>query len=531
MATAPQITVTTILRLLAIVLIVTVSLVAVIAPLLTVLWRGAVWPDDTTRTYLLTVVRATLWQATLSTLLIIAIAVPTAWAIVRSPGVLASLLTVVIGVPFVMPAPVVATMFALVCGRDSWCASALGLTVPQGLALVVLVHAWYNTGVLVRVLLEAWYAIQGRYSAAASALGASPWRYMMTVEWPLLRPACIAGTTLVFLYCVGSFGVVLLLGGGRVPSLEVETWRQTSQLLRLDVAAGLSVVQLLMSGGLLLFANRFHPLRQLDELPVSQAPAQPVVVRVLAVVWQGVALLFVAVPFVAVIWRLRDVSDWSAIWHLLNQPVRGSGLFVSPVAATLRSVFIASTVALLTLVLAWIASQLHPALRFVTMLPLGISAVTLGLGYIVLFGRWGVLTAWWLVILAHVVIALPLVMRQITLARQQLARHYAWAAATLGASPLRQWYSIEMPLLRRALVAAGLFGFAVSLGDFAASLLLTRPDAVTAPVYIARLLGKPGVQNFQLAQLLSLILACCCVLVIIGAEILLRVRHQSTQKR
>jgi thiamine transport system permease protein len=87
-----------------------------------------------------------------------------------------------------------------------------------------------------------------------------------------------------------------------------------------------------------------------------------------------------------------------------------------------------------------------------------------------------------------------------------------------------------MPLLRRALVAAGLFGFAVSLGDFAASLLLTRPDAVTAPVYIARLLGKPGVQNFQLAQLLSLILACCCVVVIIGAEILLRVRHHSTQK-
>ena len=216
--------------------------------------------------------------------------------------------------------------------------------------------------------------------------------------------------------------------------------------------------------------------------------------------------------------------------HLLNQPVRGSGLFVSPFIATLRSIFIATSVACVTLMLAWIASQLHPILRIVTMLPIGISAVTLGLGYMLLFGRWGMLTAWWLVILAHVVIALPLVMRQIMLARQQLAQHYVWAAAVLGAAPLRQ-YSVEIPLVRRALVAAGLFGFAVSLGDFAASLLLTRPDAVTAPVYIARLLGKPGVQNFQLAQLLSLILACCCVLVIIGAEILLHVRRQSPQKR
>jgi len=172
---------------------------------------------------------------------------------------------------------------------------------------------------------------------------------------------------------------------------------------------------------------------------------------------------------------------------------------MSPVAATLRSALIALAVAIIALVVAWMSSTLPAVVRMLTIVPVGISAVTLGLGYLLWFGGWGVLTAWWLVVLAHVVIALPLMTRQLTLARQRLARHYGWAAATLGATPLRQWYSVEVPLLRRAIIAAALFGFAISLGDFAASLLLTRPDAVTAPVYIARLLGRPGVLNIPVS--------------------------------
>lgn len=529
MATTPQITSTTLWRLCAIVFVVVLSVVAVIAPLVSVLGRGLVWPDEVTRTYLVTVLRGTLWQATLSTGLVVLLAMPMAWAMVRVPGVTASALAVVVAVPFVMPAPVVATMFAVLCGRESWCAAVLGLHVPQGLALVVLVHAWYNTGVLVRVLVEAWHGIHGRYGAAAAALGANPWRRFVTLEWPLLRPACVAGVTLVFLYCVGSFGVVLLLGGGQVPSLEVETWRQTSQLLRLDVAAGLAVIQLMLSGGLLLIADRVQSPQPYDaSAGYHQIPPHGAT-RIVAYLIQGCGLVCVVLPFVVVVWRLQYVTDWSVLWHLLNQPIRGSGLFMSPVAATLRSALIALAVAIIALVVAWMSSTLPAVVRMLTIVPVGISAVTLGLGYLLWFGGWGVLTAWWLVVLAHVVIALPLMTRQLTLARQRLARHYGWAAATLGATPLRQWYSVEVPLLRRAIIAAALFGFAISLGDFAASLLLTRPDAVTAPVYIARLLGRPGVLNFQLAQLLSLMLACCCLLVMTGAEFLVSARHQRAQ--
>lgn len=496
---------------------VAISVIAVVIPMLLVLWQGLVWPTAPTVIYVWTVLRATLWQASVSTLLVACLAVPVSWAIVKRPGIVASITIVVIAIPFVMPTPVVATMFAVLCARDSWCATLLQIEVPQGFALVILVHAWYNIGVLVRFMVEAWQHVQGRYTAAAATLGASAWRRFVTIEWPLIRPAYIAGVTMVFLYCVGSFGVVLLLGGGQVPSLEVETWRQIGQLLRLDVAAGLSMMQLIMSLILLYVSDTIYAPIVVDKsfrawVPISRPVswgAQTILV---------VSIGLVVAPFVVSLWRLQAISDWQAVRSALSTPVRGSGLFVSPLDALTRSIVIAVAVALVTVGLGWIYSGAARWIRMLALLPLGISAVTLGLGYILWFGRLGVLAAWWVVVVAHLVLALPLVMRQLRVARARLAPRYAWAAATLGAPPLRQWYSIEVPLLRRAFIAAGLFGFSVSLGDFAASLLLTRPDAVTAPVYIARLLGRPGAHNFLLAQVVALVMAGVCVVVMVVAE-------------
>ncbi|NBU64150.1 MAG: ABC transporter permease subunit [Chloroflexia bacterium] len=125
------------------------------------------------------------------------------------------------------------------------------------------------------------------------------------------------------------------------------------------------------------------------------------------------------------------------------------------------------------------------------------------------------------------VLALPLASRQLAVARDQLAPTYTIAAATLGASPWRQWWSVSLPLLRRALVATGLFAFAVSLGDFAAALLLSRPDAPTAPLFLARLLGRPGGMNYAMAAALAVVLVLVCATIMISAIILARPRSSA----
>ena len=108
--------------------------------------------------------------------------------------------------------------------------------------------------------------------------------------------------------------------------------------------------------------------------------------------------------------------------------------------------------------------------------------------------------------------------RQLMTARDRLSDTYQNAAASLGASPWRQWWSVTVPLLRRSLVAAALIAFAVSLGDFAAGLLLTQPDTATAPIMVGRLLGRPGALQYAMAAALSSLLVMVCVVVMLAVQ-------------
>lgn len=499
-------------------------MVSVIMPLGMVGWRGLAWLDNATVIRMAYIGVATIGQALLSTVVALGCALPIAWAIIRRPGLLATTAWLAVSVPFVIPTPVAATMLTTLCAPQTWCATVFALEVPQGIVVVVMAHVWYNTGVLVRFIVDAWQGIAGRYEAAAMTLGASAWRRLTTIVLPLVWPAILAGVLFVFLYCFGSFGVVLLLGGNRVPSLEVEIWRQTSQFLRLDIAATLAVWQLLMSAVLVWGADRLQRRIPLD---VQIRPPQQSLRGWgwwLAGGWLLVTVGVFAGPFGLLVTRAWLPDDWSNAYRALALPVRGSGLFVSPLAAVWRSVWIALAVALITVSVSWGFSSGNRWWRRVALIPLGVSGVTLGLGYIVWFGSLGLLHVSWLVIVAHVVLALPLVSRQLMLARDQLTPTYTIVAATLGATPWRQWWSVTLPLLRRALVAAGLFAFAVSLGDFAATLLLSRPDTPTAPLFLARLLGRPGALNYAMAAALALVLVLVCAAVMIGSQLLMRPR-------
>ena len=92
------------------------------------------------------------------------------------------------------------------------------------------------------------------------------------------------------------------------------------------------------------------------------------------------------------------------------------------------------------------------------------------------------------------------------------------AAATLGASPTRTLVSVELPLIRRALLVAAVFAFAVSIGEFGASAFVTRPQTATIPVAIFRFLGFPGEINYGQAMAMSslLLLLTIIALLLIG---------------
>jgi len=65
---------------------------------------------------------------------------------------------------------------------------------------------------------------------------------------------------------------------------------------------------------------------------------------------------------------------------------------------------------------------------------------------------------------------------------------------------------IDLPIAARALAVAGGFAFAISLGEFGATVFLARPDSPTLPVAIFRFLGRPGELNAAQAYALAVVL-------------------------
>jgi thiamine transport system permease protein len=148
----------------------------------------------------------------------------------------------------------------------------------------------------------------------------------------------------------------------------------------------------------------------------------------------------------------------------------------------------------------WLSAILDP----IFLLPLGVSAVTLGLGYILTMGP--LRATVYLVPVAHTLIAAPFVVRTFLPALRGLDPKLGEAAQVAGASPFRTWLEIDVPILRQAAIVGAAFAFTISLGEFGATLLIGRPDVPTMPVVIYRALGQPGILNYGQALAMSTIL-------------------------
>jgi thiamine transport system permease protein len=238
-------------------------------------------------------------------------------------------------------------------------------------------------------------------------------------------------------------------------------------------------------------------------------------------------VLILLSPLIALVWRsvtLGGEGFTLAYYTELAINRRQSAFFAPPVVAIRNSLLFASATVALSLILGitsaymlaqprrWTTAFLEP----VFMLPLGASAVTLGFGYIVSMGA--LRTSPILIPIAHTLIAAPFVIRTFLPALRSLDPRLRQAASTLGASPLRVWWEIDAPLLGRAVLVCAAFSFTISLGEFGATLLISRPDLPTMPVVIYTALGQPGLLNFGQALAMSSILMVTCAVGLVAIE-------------
>ena len=157
----------------------------------------------------------------------------------------------------------------------------------------------------------------------------------------------------------------------------------------------------------------------------------------------------------------------------------------------------------------------------IAMIPLGISAVTLGFGYLIVLATMPneIAASPAVIPCVQALIAIPLVIRVMVPALESIPPRLRDAAASLGARPVRVFVDVDLPVIGRSLTAAGGFAFVMALGEFGAASFLRRADTTTLPVLIGSELSRPGADNLATAMAASMILVAATTIAVVGVEV------------
>ncbi len=468
----------------------------------------------------------TVWSAAIATALSVALGLPVAFVLhrLRFPG--RDLVRALVIVPFVLPTVVVGVAFRQLIEPGG---PLGGLRLDGTAAAIVAALVFFNVSVVVRTVGSFWESLDPRREEAAAALGASPWQVLRTVTLPALVPGIVSAASVVFLFCATAFGVVLTMGGLRYSNVETEIYLLTTQELDLSGAAALSLLQLLVIVVLLTLAARTR--RSVVPLDRSARPLPRPGRRHLPVLlWTGAVVAFLAAPMVSlVLASLRQGGGWGLrSYRALGTTGQRNALLVPAVDGlrnSLEIALVAAAVAMLlgtmvALVLTRRSGGLTGILDGVFMLPLGVSAVTVGFGFLITLDRPPVdlRGSLLLVPIAQAMVALPLVVRTVVPVLRSVDDRQRQAAASLGAGPWRVLLTVDLPVAWRSLLAAAGFALAVSLGEFGATSFLVREDRPTLPVVIYRLVAHPGAENFGMAMAASVLLAATTTVVMLAVQ-------------
>lgn len=482
----------------------------------------------------------TLSQALMSSLLSIVVALPGAWILshLNFPG--KRFLKALTTIPFILPSILVVLGFILFWGRQGVVNRTLMLLtrgdepvidVLYSFRAILLAHVFYNFPIALRLIGAWWEGLGGNQLQAARLLGASERKIFRTITLPQLLPGILSAGSLIFLYCFMSFAVVLVLGGGpRWSTMEVEVYRLIKYSLDFGRGGALALVETAATLFLSWFVIRRESAaiqRQSTGLERRNWTILPLRGRLLILAYLLFVLIVIMGPIITVSFhsfleKINRSGDAriSLRWYreILSAPGSLSGNAQLLSRAVRNSLFLGLSTVLLTLTLgaysAWLLSRAGFRFPVLTetflMMPMGISSVVLGMGYLWLSrgNRLSLLPPRLSIILAHSVIALPFVLRSLTPAMKRIRQSLLDASRLMGAGGVKQFLTVELPLIRPGLIAGAAFAMAISLGEINATLILSDAGVPTIPIAILRLIGT---YKFSSACALGTILILICL--------------------
>ena len=469
------------------------------------------------------IVGFTAYQALLSTVASVALGLPAAYLLARYefPGrrTLRSLTIL----PFVLPSIMVAVGFVATFGRNGTLNAVLG-TLGLGqvelmftLEAVVIAHAFYNAPLVARVTTAAWASVDASAVETARSLGASPLRAFRDVVAPQIYPAVLMGAALTFVFTFGTFPIVLALGRFELATVEVFVYRLIRDLQYAEAAA-LALVELAITLGVLYAYLRYearHAVRSRGIRPLPRRPLRPPVAtlrellpRAGLAVYAVFALVVFVSPIASMIYASVSGPAGLTLEHyrfLVERQITGATFQVRPWPAVRNSLLfgvaslaVALPMGVVVAVLTTRRYRGRKVVDVVAMAPLSVSGIVVGLGLLrgLVFGvevggtriAVGGAAA---IVAAHAVAGYPFVVRTVAPGLEGLDRSLVESARALGAPRARALLDVELPLVWPGVVAGAAFAFAISIGEFSATVVLTSGTSqYTMPVAIERFIGR-----------------------------------------
>lgn len=146
--------------------------------------------------------------------------------------------------------------------------------------------------------------------------------------------------------------------------------------------------------------------------------------------------------------------------------------------------------------------------------PLLVPAIILGLGLLLVFARLGLLATLPGLILGHLLVAQPFVIRVVLTAVRGIPPPLEEAAATLGAPPWRVFRRVTLPLMLPGMVAAAALAFLASFDEVVVSLFLVGPRMTTLPIQIYQAVQYRADPQISALSVLLIVITATLVLVV-----------------
>ncbi|TRD21669.1 thiamine/thiamine pyrophosphate ABC transporter permease ThiP [Palleronia caenipelagi] len=452
-------------------------------------------------------IRFTLWQAALSALISVALAIPVARALARRQFPGQRLLITLLGAPFILPTIVAILGLLMVFGRSGWLnALGGGLHLPEfsiyGAHGVILAHVFFNLPLATRLLLQGWQSIPEERLRLAQSLGIRGWTLFRLIEAPMLRAVCPGAALAIFLICISSFAIALTLGGGpRATTIELAIYQAVRFDFDLGRAGLLAMMQLAITVTATLLALRIAIPDSMGagmDRRITSSSRDGILPDTLAI---AAASLFLLAPLAALAVRgLPHVMELPpAVW-----------------SSAMRSLMVASASTLFCVLLS-LAIALAAAgggRRGVLAETLGMSALAasplvMGIGLFVLIRpvQRPDLAALPVTALVNGIMAVPFALRALIPAVARVERDYGRLAASLGLTGWSRLRLLILPRIRRPLGFAAGLAAALSMGDLGVIALFADGESATLPLQVYRLMSSYRMDQASAGALLLLLLS------------------------